>query len=342
MPLISTTLALAALLTRAWPAQGPGLVLTVQDDEARAALAILDTLDTNREPSAALWTRLWTSNGYRKLQRRETAMRRPFTDSSFMAFLRSDSMVARRDRLRHTLAAWRTMNLQAGGQQALRWLPAGARIRATVYLLIKPKVNSFVFETASDPSIMLFLDPDKSVAEYTNHVVHELHHIGYASACPEVSPATSDAPGQVRRWLGAFGEGLAMLAAVDGPRTHPHASSEPVVRARWDRDVANFDQDLRAVENFVRGVLEGRIAGDSIAARAGDFYGVQGPWYTVGWKMAAVIVAERGRDGLVAVMCDPVALLRTFNRAVPPYTKRTGERLATWEPGLLNRITPGG
>jgi hypothetical protein len=256
------------------PAAGQRVALMVQDDEARAALALLDTLAMQREPSEAAWQGLWRSEGYRRLQRRETAVGRSFTDASFAAFLHADTTISRRNGLRATLQQWQRMNGAAAATQALAWLPAGARIHATIYPLIKPKANSFVFESATNPAIMLFLDPDKPLPDYTNTVVHELHHIGFASVCVRPSPPITDRAGQARMWLGAFGEGLAMLAAANGPGVNPHATGPAEDRARWDRDVKQFDRDLGLVSDYLSGVLDGRIAGDSIAQGAGVFYGV--------------------------------------------------------------------
>jgi hypothetical protein len=55
--------------------------------------------------------------------------------------------------------------------------------------------------------------------------------------------------------------------------------------------------------------------------------------------MAAVIVAERGRQGLLSVMCDPVQMLTTFNAAESLHERRTGAKLATWDPTLLGRLS---
>lgn len=331
---------LAAIMSVASPsrAQSPRVSLTLQDDEARAALTILDTLAAHAEPSAALWNALWASDGYRRLKKREAVIRHPFTDSSFAKFLRADTQTASRTRLAKTLGDWRSEDLEAGARQALEWLPDAAHIRATVYILIKPVSNSFVFEMSSDPAIMLYLDPAKPAAEFTNQVVHELHHVGFSSVCVRPSSPIDTPASKVRSWLGAFGEGLAMLAAAGGPDVHPHAMSRPDDRARWDRDVANFDNDLHTVERFMSDVLDGRLVGDSISDRAASFYGVQGPWYTVGWQMAALVAKEDGRPALVAAMCDPVQLLTTYNAAEARQARRTGRRLATWNPALLARL----
>jgi hypothetical protein len=312
--------------------------LRLETDEAVAALRILGILTLRREPSPAQWSALFSTDGYRRLQRREASMGRAFTDSSFAAFLRADSTVARAPQLRRTLAEWQRMNVTAAAAQAAAWLPRGARIRATIYLLIKPRTNSFVFETDTDPAIMLYLDPAKSVAEYTNHVVHELHHIGVASSCPVTTNASLTAGARVRTWLGAFSEGHAMLAAAGSLTTHPHAVSPADDRARWDKDVANFDADLRRIEAFVRDALDGTTPADSIGARAQQFYGVQGPWYTVGYTMAAVVGTEQGVPALLASMCHPLDLMTAFNAAAAAHARRTGVSLATWDASLLARI----
>jgi hypothetical protein len=56
------------------------------------------------------------------------------------------------------------------------------------------------------------------------------------------------------------------------------------------------------------------------------FYGEQGPWYTVGWKMAATIETALGRDRLVAAACDPRRLLPAYNEAA----RKLGGGLPLW------------
>ena len=97
--------------------------------------------------------------------------------------------------------------------------------------------------------------------KFENTLAHELHHIGYAGSCPSKQAADEigKLPPHVRSaltWIGAFGEGFAMLAAAGGPEIHPHAVSNPEERARWDKDVANFNEDFKKVEKFLLDVLE--------------------------------------------------------------------------------------
>jgi hypothetical protein len=186
----SCTPGFALVLALATPSVPPDL--TIVTDQAEAALAILD-LRSAREPvPEEAWGRLLESEGYRRLKAREAAMGRAFDDSTFRAFLGSDTLLRRAPALRRTLHEWRSARLDEAGRRALAYLPAGTPIRARVYLLIKPRTNSFVFEPATDPAIMLYLDPSRTRAELENTVAHELHHIGYATACRSTPDAPAD------------------------------------------------------------------------------------------------------------------------------------------------------
>jgi hypothetical protein len=75
-----------------------------------------------------------------------------------------------------------------------------------------------VFEVDIDPAIMLYLDPARTAAQLENTIAHELHHVGYAAACRAPTDSAADpALSAALGWLGAFGEGVAMLAAAGGP-----------------------------------------------------------------------------------------------------------------------------
>lgn len=156
-------------------------------------------------------------------------------------------------------------------------------------------------------------------------------------ACPSSNDSTADpAVFTAREWLGAFGEGVAMLAAAGGPDVHPHAASPAEDRLRWDRDVANSAADLRRLESFFLDILDHRLTDpDSTRQAAMTFFGVQGPWYTVGWLMASTVERAGGRRALVKTLCDPVWLLRRYNAVAegPGYPA-----LPRWSEGLLARV----
>src|SRR5262249_12829265 len=144
-------------------------------------------------------------------------------------------------------------------------------------------------------------------------------HIGAASLQDSYESTLGTLPVEARavgRWMGAFAEGMAMLAAAGGAEVHPHRSSPLAIRERWDRDVANFPSDLQKVERFFLDVLDDRTTGDEIQKTAMTFFGVQGPWYTVGWKMAVVVERAFGRDAVIDAVRDPRTLLANYNRAV--------------------------
>lgn len=317
---------LALLLTMpAAAAPPPGVRLTFDDAEARAALAILEDLARGRQVPEARWRELFATRGFRRLVAREEGMGRTLTEADMRSYLADPATVARAGVLRGTLARWSRANLDRAGRRALAYLPAGTTIRATVYPAIKPKQNSFVFEVDRDPAIFLALDPEVSAARFENTVAHELHHVGFAAACPDV---TGESPAALaRRWSGALGEGLAMLAAAGGPDVHPHASSPAADRERWDRDFARVATDLPAVDDFLSRVADGSLTGDAATERARSYYGEQGPWYTVGYHLGVTIERRLGRAALVGAICDRAALLAAYNRAAPPEAPRFSEAL---------------
>jgi hypothetical protein len=328
----------ALLVTLGGPApRDPDLAIVT--DQAEAALAILEAQVARRAVPEAAWDRLFASEGYRRLKAREAAMGRAFEDSGFRAFLTSDTLLPRTSALRVALREWRAAELGKASRRALAYLPAGTRIRAKVYLLVKPRTNSFVFEADTDPAIMLYLDPARTRAQLENTIAHELHHIGYAAACSSSPDVSDSAVVTARQWLGAFGEGVAMLAAAGGADFHPHAASPPEDRERWDRDVANAGADLKRVEAFLLDVLDRRVTDpDSIRTAGMSFFGVQGPWYTVGWVMAAAVERHAGRPALLASLCDPVLLLEAYDGAAAG--RPESRPLPRWSASLLRRLTP--
>lgn len=92
--------------------------------------------------------------------------------------------------------------------------------------------------------------------------------------------------------------------------------------------MTNFDSDLRKVEKFFLDALANRLSEERISETVAPFYGEQGAWYTVGWKMSVLIEKVLGRRALVAAMCDPRELLATYNRAAARYNRKARQPLA--------------
>lgn len=312
-------------------------------DEAVAVLAILEKRTTNQSVTDADWQRVFQSEGYIRLKQRETSLKRSFEDADFKNFVLSDKLAEQRQALEQTLERWKQANISGAARLALAYLPRQARINAKIYPVIKPKTNSFVFEVKSNPAIFLYLDPTVSKEKFENTLAHELHHIGYGTACPSKQAAEkiSSLPQNIQTAItlvGAFGEGFAMLAAAGGPDIHPHAVSGREERDRWDTDMANFGADFRRVENFFLDVLANRLTEEQIGETASSFFGVQGPWYTVGWKMAVMIEKTYGRRKLIECICDQRKLLRIYNKAARKHNRGSRERLPVWSDSVIKGI----
>jgi hypothetical protein len=316
--------------------------LTLDTSEADAVLTILHKETAHQAITDADWQRLFDTEPYIRLKKREASMKRDFTDEDFKKFVLSPDLAARAPELQKTLDTWKTADLHASAERVLAYLPPEAHIRAKVFPVIKPKTNSFVFETGTNPAIFLYLDPKESAAKFGNTVAHELHHIGFASAAPQTDAVLNNLPANVRpaaEWMGAFGEGFAMLAAAGSPDVHPHAVSSDEDRARWDRDLANFNQDLGKLQTFFLTIINGKLkTKEQIDETGYSFFGEQGPWYTVGYKMAVVIERRFGRTTLIDCMVDPGKLLAKYNEAAAYINNSGKEQLALWSPELVAEI----
>jgi len=341
------TIALACLglafLSASALAQPPaGVQVTVVTDEAEAVLAIADKAARGVVPDSTDWTHLFTSEGYVRLKERELGMGRSFTDSAFRMFVLSRDLHERLPRLAQALESWRVLDASRAAARAFAYLPAATDLRARIYPVIKPLTNSFVWDLQKDPAIFFYLNPEEAPAKAENTLAHELHHVGVASACRNRAANASGARAAAHRWISGFAEGMAVLAAAGGVDVHPHAVSAPAVRAVWERDVSRWNEDFAEIERFLMDVARGRAGDDAAIARRGMRFIAtdsipQGPYYTVGWTMAARIERELGRAAVINVICDAPALLRAYNTAADR-AKGRGEVLPRWSEELLHLV----
>jgi len=312
--------------------------------EAEQVLAILAKRKKARPVTDADWDALFTTESYRRLKVREAAMHRAFTDEDFRKFVLSPELESQCDALSRTLAEWQKADLRAGAIRVLQYLPSEATIQVKVFPEIKPKHNSFVFDTDTDPAIFLYLDPKVSQREFDNTVSHEMHHIGLASTDKlyEKKIATLPPPAQkTAQWMGAFGEGLAVLAAAGGPDVPPNQYSQPDVQQNWEHGMHNFNQDLQTLNEFFLEVLDGRSRGEAADQKAYSFFGdIQGPWYTVGYKMATLVEKRYGRPALIECMLDRRLLLKRYNQAAEELNASGQDHLALWSLEVLKAVVP--
>lgn len=320
--------------------------LAFDTSEADQVLAILTLRAAGKPVDDTQWQTLFATEPYQRLKVREEKIARQFhdgravlTDEEFKKFVMSDALLASSSQLRETLEQWKKANLAATGESVLQYLPQSAVIHAKVFPVIKPRHNSFVWEASTNPAIFLYLDPETSTAQFANTVAHELHHIGLASAQAEYDVRIKPLPERAHaaaEWVDAFGEGLAMLAAAGGPDADPHAASGEEERARWRRDLANFNVDLQAVNAFFSDVLAGKFASQAALNEKGSsFFGTQGPWYTVGYKMAVIVEKRFGREALIQTMPDPRHLLVLYNQAAGELNAGSADKLPLWSEEVL-------
>jgi hypothetical protein len=346
--LIPIFLILLAIPSVAFPIEGKaaGVQVRIVADEAEAALAVLDERAAGGTVKAETWERLWKSEGFVRLKKRQESFGAKTVDQDLRDFLGSDDPLARREALRKALEAWEHLDVTAAARRAAAYLPPGMPLRATIYPVIKKSANSFVFELDSNPAMFMYIDPQRNSASLENTLSHELHHVGLAG-CPKPADFEQLSAMQKKAFedLGAFGEGLAVLAAAGRPDVHPHATDAADAWLVWERDVASFSVDLRRLEFFLRDVLAGRLAAEKENEQLYSFIdaeGVpQGPFYTVGWKMAAMVERARGREALVKTICDPRALLAAYNEVAAAHPRKDGEGLAVWSPEFLAALQPG-
>jgi hypothetical protein len=310
--------------------------------ESEKVLAIVAKRRQAQPITDADWDSLFVTEPYRRLKVREAAMHRPFSDADFRSFVLSDELGRQYDELSRTLVAWQRVDLRIGGLKVLQYLPAQATIHVKVFPEIKPKHNSFVFDADTDPAIFLYLDPKVTQLEFENTVSHEMHHIGLASTNKlydekiAVLPAASQKAAQ---WMGAFGEGLAVLAAAGGPDLPPNQYSQPDVQENWEHGMRNFNQDLETLNEFFLEVLGGRLKGEAADQKAYTFFGdIQGPWYTVGYRMATLVEKRYGRPALIECMLDRRLMLKRYNQAAEELNAAGLHHLALWSPQVLKGV----
>ncbi len=327
-------LALAPLAVRAQLGTGDDAIrLRLVADEAQAVLAILARRASGAVPAESLWDALFASEGYRRLAERERSFKRPFDDAAFRAFVSGPELLARREPLAATLVAWSHADVAVCGRRALAYLPSGSRLHASVYPEIKPRTNSFVFDLEHDPGIFLYLDPAISATVFTYTVAHELHHVGFAQNCPTpaVKAELERLPPRLKtshEWLGAFGEGFAVLAGAGGPDVDPATvvGSESV--PEWKDERATFAPRMAQLAAFFHDILNGKLVGDAARDAGLAFFGTQGPWYTVGWRMAVTIERRFGRARLIECIADNRLFIPTYNSAA------NGTPLPRWDDDL--------
>ncbi len=324
-------------------ALGDRVSLRFCGEQAEAALSIVCKLAGAAPADEDDWARMFATEPYIRLKEREASVGRPFADAEFRAFLLSSETRRQLPALKQALAAWSQLPLSAIASRALEYLPASARIHARLFPVIKPTPNSFVHGSSDDAMVFLHLDPTLLMPQVEALIAHELHHIGlFPFECED--DLRQDLPPPVRRAVGLmrdFREGYAVLAAAGGPDVHPRHFDGVAERELWNRSMAQFGRDLKAIEKLLLDVVHERLTLEQSQRIAMEFFGRQGPWYTVGWRMAATVEQRFGRALLLDCMLDPRLLLLCYNSAAIRAARDAGaEGLPIWSLELMRALVP--
>lgn len=323
---------------------GP-LHLKVEVGQAQAVLALADTSMRGGHIGADDWQRLETSPAYVRWTERQRGIGFPVDKAAFRNFVQSTDLRDQLEPLRAKVGEWSALDPSTAGTLAAAYLPAGTQLRATVYPLIKASKNTFVYDLQGDPAIFFSIDTSETAPAFTNTLAHELHHVGVATACAGDEEVTAGGRSEaVLKWLSAFSEGRAMLAAAGGPDSHPHATSPADAIGQWERDLGKAAGDAPGLEAFFAALMDESLGEDAATRRGMAFINdkerPQGPFYTVGWLMAATVEQEFGRDRLVAGTCAPERLLLDYDDALRQRELRGIDvtRLPRWSAGFLVRL----
>lgn len=338
LPALVLTFVLPCMAATAEP---PSVTLVL--DEANAALAILEERLSTGTVQDATWARLWSTEGFKRLDTRQNHYGDAKSRERIRQHLLSEETLQGIAELRQAIADWERVDLEKTAERALAYLPPGQTIRAKIYPVIKKKSNSFVFEVSTDPAIFMFVDGKKSTKRIEDILAHEFHHVGLVGC--QHPPDYENLPQSVQKaldWMGTFGEGQAMLASAGGPDVHPARRAPAAEWMTWERDVANFNRDLKRIEAFLWSVAKDELSKDEQRSTWFSFVNAdevpQGAFYTVGWKMAATIERFRGREHLVDRLCDPRLFLEAYNEIIADYGLPDGSGLAQWDPEFLKLL----
>ena len=317
--------------------------------QARSTLDLFDARMRGEPVLEAHWSEIFESDGFRRVVERERGMEarfgleRTFTEEAFRAWATSDEALVDVTGRSGTLDAWKSIDVTAAGERAMRYLPASVKLEATIYPIVREQTNSFVWDLPENPAIFMWVGPDVDREELEMTLVHELHHVGLAGVCVESETSFSAEVEQARGWLSGFAEGLAVLAAAGGPDHPTHPASQTELREAWASRQDSLETDLRRVETFLLDIAQGRLSGDEASGVGMSFISAegvpQGAFYSLGWFMGATVERTLGRDAVIAGTCDHGRLIVDYQRAAALANRDDPQRaLPVWSDALLDAL----
>jgi hypothetical protein len=139
--------------------------------------------------------------------------------------------------------------------------------------------------------------------------------------------------------MGAFGEGVAVLAAAGSPDVPPLSAYPQRDQIDWDLEMGLVGEQLQDVNQFFIDTIRGDLRNDAVAHEASTFFGYRGPWYTVGYLMATTIEKQLGRAALVDTLKDPRQFVARYNEAASARNAKGGEKIPLFSSEVLEAVS---
>jgi hypothetical protein len=93
------------------------------------------------------------------------------------------------------------------------------------------------------------------------------------------------------------------------------------------------------VDCFLLDIVKGKLQDEEEIGQKGmSFFGTQGPWYTVGYRMSVMVERRWGRQRLLGCMLDTRQLLGDYNLVAAERNRAGGDTLAAWSPELMESL----
>ncbi len=191
---------------------------------------------------------------------------------------------------------------------ARRWLPAGATLETTVFVLLDGMSGGFVYQG----QVAFDLLQMRGVERFLKVLAHELHHIGVERLWQGQIDDPALAPG--RRLALEFvslllGEGSA-TCLISGP------PEEPEGVAQWQGHMRALDRLFARAESLLRRTLAGELDEAAFQAEVPSFLqGYMGEAYAVGYAMVERIRDVLGDEAVLACLCKPGGAVAVYNQA---------------------------
>ncbi len=191
---------------------------------------------------------------------------------------------------------------------ARRWLPAGAALETTVFVLLDGMSSGFVYQG----QVAFDLLQMRGAGRFLKVLAHELHHIGVDGLWQGQIEDAALPPAQrmALEFVGLLlGEGSA-TCLISGPPEEPEGVEQ------WREHMRELDRLFARAEDLVRRTLSGQLDEAAFQAEVPGFLqGYMGEAYAVGYVLVERIRQALGDEAVLACLREPQRTLAVYNQA---------------------------